>query len=103
MPSLRLVLVRLFPVLGGSSHNTSGYQNYGDEYGNKSAVLRSRSKTLETGKPPTQPQHTGIELHKMFVVRYDDEDEASLVRMREAERAVGKSSKGANSTSEVSL
>ncbi|CZR69469.1 related to integral membrane protein PTH11 [Phialocephala subalpina] len=103
MPSLRLFLVRLFPVLGGSSHNKSGYQNYGEEYGNRSGVLRSRSKTLvETGKPPSQPEHTGIELHKMFVVRYGDEDEASLVRVREAER-VGKSSRSANSTSEVSL
>ena len=103
MPSLRLFLVRLFPVLGGSSHNTSGYQNYGEEYGNKSGVLRSRSKTLvETGKPPSQPEHNGIELQKMFVVRYGDEDEASLVRVREAE-GVGKSSRSANSTSEVSL
>jgi hypothetical protein len=88
MPSLRLFLVRLFPVLGGSSHNRNGYQNYGEEYANRSGVLRSRSKTLvETGKPPSQPEHTGIELHKMFEVQYGDEDEASLVRVREAEGA----------------
>ncbi|KAH8900355.1 putative PTH11-type G-protein coupled receptor protein [Thozetella sp. PMI_491] len=90
MPTLRLFLVRLFPVLGGTTHNRSNYQNYGKDSGTKSKLSRSRSRTLiETGNPPIQPKHAGIELYKMHEVQYGEEDEASLVRTQDTERSGG--------------
>ncbi|KAM0258924.1 hypothetical protein ACHAQJ_003580 [Trichoderma viride] len=104
MPSLRLFLVRLFPILGDSTHNKSSYQQYGEEDGNGSKALRSRTKTsVVGGKPPSQPGHNGIELHKMFEVHYEDEDETRLVRIQEAEAIDGRSTRGANNGSEISL
>ncbi|KAH8890583.1 putative PTH11-type G-protein coupled receptor protein [Thozetella sp. PMI_491] len=80
MPSLRLFLVRLFPVLGGSSHNTRGYENYGD-YGSKSKAIRSKTGTfVEARNRPTTPDHGGIELQMMYEVRYDKRETGEGVR-----------------------
>ena len=108
LPAIRLFLVRRFPVLGGgSSHKTSGYQNYPDSYANKSGA-NSRARTLvEAVKSQNHPENGTIELETRYEVRYSDEDEASLVKMRElnslkSEHA-GASSRSVNSPSEVSL
>lgn len=107
LPSIRLFLIRLFPRLGGSSHKTSGYQNYPDSYG-KSENINSRAKTLvEAVKSQNRPEHHGIELKTMYEVRYSDEDETRLVKMQEenAPKIVNASgsSRSMNSASEVSL
>ncbi|RBR06325.1 hypothetical protein FVER53590_07611 [Fusarium verticillioides] len=45
MPALRVILVRLFPSLGGSSYDSSKYNNYGEHYGRKSHIMsRSRAR-----------------------------------------------------------
>ncbi|KAL9470941.1 hypothetical protein ACSS6W_008882 [Trichoderma asperelloides] len=106
LPSIRLFLIRLFPVLGGSSHKRSGYQNYPDSYG-KSDHANSRAKTLVSAvKSQTRPEHNGIELETRYEVRYSDEDEARLVRMQEGHNlksAHEASARSVNSASEVSL
>ncbi|KAM0461542.1 hypothetical protein ACHAPV_004248 [Trichoderma viride] len=78
LPSIRLFLIRVFPVLGGSSHKRSGYQNYPDSYG-KSDHANSRAKTLVSAvKSQSRPEHNGIELETRYEVRYSTEDEARL-------------------------
>lgn len=106
LPSIRLFLIRVFPVLGGSSHKRSGYQNYPDSYG-KSDHANSRAKTLVSAvKSQSRPEHNGIELETRYEVRYSDEDEARLVRMQEghnSKSAHEASARSVNSASEVSL
>ncbi|KAM0491691.1 hypothetical protein ACHAP8_010465 [Fusarium lateritium] len=84
MPALRVLLVRIFPALGGSSHDSSKYNNYGENYGRKSHVLsRSRAARVElpseTGDSDHSPEHGGIEMHRTFQVQYSENDEQSLV------------------------
>ncbi|KAK4085145.1 uncharacterized protein Triagg1_135 [Trichoderma aggressivum f. europaeum] len=108
LPSLRLFLVRLFPSLGGSSHKNSGYQNYPDNYVNKSDHAGSRAQTLVSAvKSQNRPDHSGIELNTMYEVRYSDEDESRLVKMQGEHATKGGvhvgSSRSMGSNSEVSL
>ncbi|KAJ4262959.1 hypothetical protein NW762_006572 [Fusarium torreyae] len=83
MPSLRVILVRLFPALGGSSYDSSKYNNYGEHYGHKSHVMsRSRARMelpSQTGDSIHSPDHGGIELQRTFQVAYSENDEQSLV------------------------
>ena len=86
MPSLRILLVRLFPVLGGSSHDSSKYRQYGDTYGHSKSRVTSRSRALvelpSRDEDNATPDHGGIELKRTFKVQYSDGDEASLVAQR---------------------
>jgi len=84
MPALRVLLVRIFPALGGSSYNSSKYNNYGENYGRKSHVLsRSRAARVElpseTADSIHSPEHGGIEMQRTFRVQYSENDEQSLV------------------------
>ncbi|KAF4469225.1 integral membrane PTH11 [Fusarium albosuccineum] len=106
MPALRILLVRLFPVLGGSSYGSSKYNNYGEQYGRKSHILsRSRARVeipSQTGDSIHRPDHGGIELQRTFKVQYSENDEQSLVtKDRFAKTHITTTS--AHSTSEASL
>ncbi|KAG5744070.1 hypothetical protein H9Q70_013227 [Fusarium xylarioides] len=83
MPALRVILVRLFPSLGGSSYDSSKYNNYGEHYGRKSHIMsRSRARVelpSHTGDSIHTPDHGGIELQRTFHVQYSENDEQSLV------------------------
>ncbi|KAF5562965.1 integral membrane protein PTH11 [Fusarium phyllophilum] len=83
MPALRVILVRLFPSLGGSSYDSSKYNNYGEHYGRKSHILsRSRARVelpSHTADSIHTPDHGGIELQRTFHVQYSENDEQSLV------------------------
>ncbi|KAF4494085.1 integral membrane PTH11 [Fusarium agapanthi] len=83
MPALRVILVRLFPSLGGSSHDSSKYNNYGEHYGRKSHIMSRSRARLElpshTGDSIHTPEHGGIELQRTFHVQYSENDEQSLV------------------------
>ncbi|KAF5983137.1 integral membrane protein PTH11 [Fusarium bulbicola] len=83
MPALRVILVRLFPSLGGSSYDSSKYNNYGEHYGRKSHIMsRSRARVelpSHTGDSIHAPEHGGIELQRTFHVQYSENDEQSLV------------------------
>ncbi|EXM33269.1 hypothetical protein FOTG_01958 [Fusarium oxysporum f. sp. vasinfectum 25433] len=83
MPALRVILVRMFPSLGGSSYDSSKYNNYGEHYGRKSHIMsRSRARVelpSHTGDSIHTPEHGGIELQRTFHVQYSENDEQSLV------------------------
>jgi hypothetical protein len=71
MPTLRLLLVRLFPALGGSSY-AKGYHFSGGGQMRSSKVHSSQGRTLKGG----------IICEQTVAVQYDD-DETSLVQMRD--------------------
>jgi hypothetical protein len=109
MPTLRLLLVRLFPVLGGSSYGKSNAYYHHSGTGPHPASARhraSRSRTLvsssgrskldgaepSTGSTdsvdldtPVPAKLPGIMRQQTYAVHYDD-DETSLVQMRGMER-----------------
>ncbi|SPJ88925.1 related to integral membrane protein PTH11 [Fusarium torulosum] len=57
MPALRILLIRLFPALGGSSYNSSTYQNYREQCQNHALV-----EVPSWGGSISRPEHGGIEL-----------------------------------------
>ncbi|KAL5601724.1 hypothetical protein FOBRF1_009257 [Fusarium oxysporum] len=73
MPALRVILVRMFPSLGGSSYDSSKYNNYGEHYGRKSHIMsRSRARVelpSHAGDSIHTPEHGGIELQRTFHVQ----------------------------------
>ncbi|WZH50398.1 CFEM domain-containing protein [Fusarium acuminatum] len=74
MPALRILLVRLVPILGGSSYGSRKHQNYGEQY--QDHTLREHTSR---GKSISRPKDGGIELQRTFEVQYGDGDEARLV------------------------
>jgi hypothetical protein len=104
MPTLRLILVRLFPALGGSSY-AKGYYNTGGAgaggaHVSGSRMTRTSQKRTLVGNLTSRSNHTttvqpgdssdtvlpksaaGIVRQQTFAVQYDDGDETSLVQMR---------------------
>ncbi|KAH7152722.1 hypothetical protein EDB81DRAFT_789540 [Dactylonectria macrodidyma] len=112
MPSLRILLVRIFPILGGSSYDKSRYNNYndayGDAYGRRSKIVNRSHALVELpsrGSSPTRPEHGRIEMKRTYDVQYSEGDEARLVRSGVSDRNghVGTSGTSGTSTSEISL
>lgn len=108
MPSLRILLVRLFPVLGGSSYDKSKYNNYGETYGRRSKIINRSHALVELpsrSSSPTRPSHGGIEMKRTFNVQYSEGDEASLVNPNDPGNKMhrGTSATSGTSRSEVSL
>jgi hypothetical protein len=110
MPTLRLLLVRLFPVLGGSSYGKSNAYYHHSGTGPHPASARghaSHSRTLVSSSgrskldggersaggstdsvdidTPVPAKLPGIMRQQTYAVHYDD-DETSLVQMRGLER-----------------
>ncbi|KAH8884971.1 putative PTH11-type G-protein coupled receptor protein [Thozetella sp. PMI_491] len=84
MPTLRLILVRMFPVLGANSRN--GYYNNTDN--NARSGGHSRGHTAEEPKgTPTSSKIGSITYQKSYSVRFDDSegDQAALVQMHDLE------------------
>ncbi|KAK0387817.1 hypothetical protein NLU13_4062 [Sarocladium strictum] len=91
LPTIRLVLVRLFPVLGGSSHRSRGNQYY--EYGtgagsgnpsrNPGLSARGTVGMVTADRRGSDPESSasGIVFEKTYDVQFSD-DEAKLVQMR---------------------
>ena len=89
LPTVRLVLVRLFPILGGSSHRSRGNQYY--EYGTGKNNTNPRAPGLSArgtvgmvtadrrGSDP-ESAASGIVFEKTYDVQFSD-DEAKLVQM----------------------
>lgn len=100
LPAIRMVLVKAFPVLGGSTLRSRGnkyYQQYGSGPSSKSA---SRSAGLAGGPGGAaqgtvaaatadqtyiehDPEGRGIRFQKSYQVHYTTEDEARLVPMHD--------------------
>ncbi|KAL2265876.1 hypothetical protein VTJ83DRAFT_6976 [Remersonia thermophila] len=96
LPSLRLILVRIFPSLGSHSNYGPSYPNSGAGGPNSSNRLRA-SQGRRTGNLTAKSNKSGhlqseadsdpskpleIVRQQTFVVKYDDDDETSLVHMR---------------------
>jgi hypothetical protein len=79
MPSLRVILVRMFPkILGSTKEATHNYAKYGSRSGMGGAsAVRSG-----LGKSGSKDPHT-ITYTKTFAVQHGDSDETSLVQMDE--------------------
>ncbi len=88
LPTLRLLLVKLFPVLGGSSGRVTGsyeVQNYGTG-GPSGAHSRGGHTTHiatvdRSGPDEFAEGRLGITYDKTYNVQYSDNDESSLVPM----------------------
>ncbi|KAH8669062.1 CFEM domain-containing protein [Xylariales sp. PMI_506] len=85
MPSLRLILVRFFPILGGGSNGTRKYA-YGGSGNNLSNHLWDRGQSLGTASrgegPARNPSVKAIHYQKSYTVQYGDSDEVSLVEFQ---------------------
>lgn len=86
LPTTRLMLVRLFPVLGGSGGGGAGYY-YGQRDTGKNRLGRSSgARSAADGRPGEVSVQGGgaIIYQKSFTVHYGEEqDEESLVHMRD--------------------
>ncbi|KAF2996152.1 hypothetical protein E8E14_000775 [Neopestalotiopsis sp. 37M] len=84
MPSLRLILVRIFPALGGSSNRSKNYYPTGSLN-----YAKGRSRAGTGGQMPSNIQYPGTAAKKgiiqqrTYTVQYGDNDEESLVKMQE--------------------
>lgn len=78
MPSMRLLLVRLFPKLLGTTQNKSTTKFYGN--GSNSRIAAGPYKSSNSSKPG----ESGIIFSKSYTVQYGNQwenDETSLVPM----------------------
>lgn len=94
MPSLRLLLVRLFPKILGTSQRY--YANYAS---NTNGQVKSHSRSRPLGTNATSQvdachQRTdsrGITCSRTYAVEYGDNDETQLVHMKDLDRASSRS------------
>jgi hypothetical protein len=90
MPSLRILLVKIFPKILGTSRR--GYQTY-DKYGSNRPTNASRSRsqaplgtTSHVDKtPPSRIDPIGITCNRTYEVEYNQTDETHLVAMKDIE------------------
>ncbi|KAK7432914.1 hypothetical protein QQZ08_000385 [Neonectria magnoliae] len=86
LPTMRMVLVKLFPVLGGSTQRSRGnnYYQYGSGVRSKTAGTHGRTTGTVTSDRPNSGQETdgsGIVFQKTYAVQYSDSDEIGLVNI----------------------
>lgn len=87
LPTVRLLLVKLFPILAGSTRRVTGsyIQRYGGEGKSASSGIRGHTaQVITTDRPvsaPSSDERSGIVFHKTYTVQYSDNDETSLVRL----------------------
>ncbi|KAL2759355.1 hypothetical protein ACRALDRAFT_1074319 [Sodiomyces alcalophilus JCM 7366] len=109
LPSVRLLLVRLFPALRGSTQRSRGqyYRQYGNTNntnatnrdrttgtlrrngtaGTTSGVVTSQRRGSDATGDAASIAPPGIVFQKSYTVQYSDNDEASLVRMDDLDSA----------------
>jgi hypothetical protein len=83
LPTIRLLLVRIFPVLAGTTFKSTSYVLPASSRA-KSAEARGTTSNATTHNrnmslPSSETGRSGIMYHKSYAVQYSDE--ASLVRM----------------------
>ncbi|KAM5354799.1 hypothetical protein ACJ41O_001445 [Fusarium nematophilum] len=88
LPQLRMVLVKLFPVLAGTTQRSKGnhYYQYGSGVRSKTAGTQGRTVgtvTTSTERPNSEQgiESSGIVFQKSYTVQYSESDEISLVDM----------------------
>lgn len=88
LPQLRMVLVKLFPVLAGTTQRSKGnhYYQYGSGVRSKTAGTQGRTVgtvSTSTERPNSEQgaESSGIVFQKSYTVQYSESDEISLVDM----------------------
>lgn len=87
LPTIRMVLVKLFPVLAGTTQRSKGnhYYQYGSGVRSKTAGTQQGRTvgTVTTDRPNSEQgaEGSGIVFQKSYTVQYSDSDEISLVNM----------------------
>ena len=92
LPTLRLLLVRLFPILGGTTRRfNSSMGPYGAEGRSGLSAARGNTAHIATiDRAVTLPDRegpAGIVLQKTYNVQYSDNDEISLVGMNDLRKS----------------
>jgi hypothetical protein len=92
LPTLRLLLVRLFPFLAGTTRRfNSSMGPYGAEGRSGPSAARGNTAHIVTidraASSPDRKEPTGIVLQKTYNVQYSDNDEISLVGMNELRKS----------------
>ncbi|KAF5626076.1 integral membrane protein PTH11 [Fusarium sp. NRRL 52700] len=95
MPSLRILLVRLFPKILGTSQR---YYNYGSR-SNKQTPGNTHNRSIPLGTNATSQADrsqrrvdpVGIECHRTYEVEYGDNDETYLVHMKDMDHKSARS------------
>ena len=86
MPSLRVLLVRLFPKVLGSTQQPS--DKYYANNRSRGAVVASANRSNESSIPGGQPNKNGIIYSQSYSVQHGsgwESDETSLVQMGDLE------------------
>ncbi|KAH6959632.1 hypothetical protein BKA56DRAFT_501220 [Ilyonectria sp. MPI-CAGE-AT-0026] len=95
LPSLRMLLARLFPNILGTSHQYYSSQTERGEAGyssNRSRALGSHTGTAKHAKTSQRPKVTeGIICERMYGIELGDNDETHLVSMTELHPARSRS------------
>ncbi|KAH8890587.1 hypothetical protein GQ53DRAFT_721375 [Thozetella sp. PMI_491] len=90
LPTMRLILVRLFPKQLGSSQYTNNYHQYAS---NPKSAGRSRSKTTgEDGSPSSSTNRT-IVCQTTYTIEYGDSDGSNLVHLQTLNLKAGQEGK----------
>lgn len=99
MPALRLILLRIFPVLGGGTQAYAGYKASSRSWGDKSAdghrrskqgaavgymdVHRSSAGSSSAGAGVARPARPGITYQRSYSVRYQEPASLSEVHLND--------------------
>ncbi|KAK1979033.1 CFEM domain-containing protein [Colletotrichum cereale] len=92
LPAMRMILVKMFPSMSGSTLRSKGRQYY-KQYGSdtRSRTLRSQPRTVgvvtvDRNDPAPGAEDRQIKFQKTFAVSYSDSDETDLVPMNDIQR-----------------
>lgn len=87
MPTLRLLLLKIFPALSGTTQAYGGYHS-SRSWGDKSAALsgagRSRQYAeVSLGSAAAKPTRPGITYQRSYAVHYQDPEASSQVQLND--------------------
>ncbi|OHW96998.1 CFEM domain-containing protein [Colletotrichum incanum] len=92
LPSIRMILVKIFPAMSDSTLPSKGrqyYQQYGSDVRSKTARSQPRTAgvvTVDRSNSVHDVEDRHIKFQKTFTVSYSDSDETDLVPMTDIQR-----------------
>lgn len=91
MPTMRLILVRMFPKQMGTTQRD--YSDYANRPGQGKSKTRTfgATATADRDRSYNRTESRGITLHRTYAVEYGDSDEAQLVHMQQLDKQSTKS------------
>lgn len=97
MPTLRLLLLKVFPALSGSTRAYGGYhssRSWGDKSAAMSGAGRSRQHAEVSLGSAARPTRPGITYQRSYAVHYQDPEASSQVQLNDLEPSRGFEAKG---------